>query len=64
MDGNCGARRYGVFSGVFLIALGAFFLALNFGKLHWDWRFWPLWMIVWGVVMLVLRLGGGREHSH
>lgn len=41
--------------GVILILIGVFFLATNFGLIHWGslWKFWPLVLVAVGVTMLL-----------
>lgn len=48
--------------GIILIAIGALALLINFGALWWfSWGvFWPLALILIGVIILVSRLGGRK----
>jgi hypothetical protein len=50
---------------VFLIALGAIFLANNLGwfDLETIFKFWPLLLIALGVSMLAQRVGGGSPRA-
>ena len=62
------ARRRGVFgsvAGVVLIAIGAAFLAVNFGLLGWwDWgRFWPVLLILAGLLVIIRRMGGTNRNG-
>ncbi len=49
-------RRRSIFSGLLLIAIGALFLARNFGAAPqiWEvlWRWWPMVFILWGIAKL------------
>ena len=52
-------RQRGIIFGVALIALGFFFLSVTLDLLTWfDWRFWPVALILLGVLLVVRRLGG------
>ena len=49
------------FAGIFLVLLGAFFLAREWlPQLDFDW-FWPLVLIVLGVLILAAAFGWSRE---
>lgn len=51
-------RQRGIIFGAALIALGLFFLAITLDLLTWfDWRFWPVVLILLGVLLVVRRLG-------
>lgn len=51
-------RQRGIIFGAALIALGLFFLAITLDLLTWfDWRFWPVALILLGVLLVVRRLG-------
>jgi len=61
-----GAPRRSVFGSVFLVLIGTLFLIHNFwpNLVHWRLlgRWWPLLLILWGVVRLVENLSGtGRK---
>jgi hypothetical protein len=63
---NGGPRR-SVFGSVFLVLVGTLFLIHNFRPDLIDWRFfgkwWPLLLILWGVIRLVENLGGSRRRG-
>lgn len=51
-------RQRGIIFGAALIVLGLFFLAITLDLLTWfDWRFWPVVLILLGVLLVVRRLG-------
>lgn len=51
-------RQRGIIFGAALITLGLFFLAITLDLLTWfDWRFWPVALILLGVLLVVRRLG-------
>ena len=57
------AKRRGMFGvavGFLLIVIGGIFLGVNFGVFSWwDWgRFWPIVLIVLGLLFIVGRIGG------
>jgi len=49
------SRAKGQVSGLFLVLLGAFFLAINMGWIGWDvfGRYWPIGLVAIGVLILV-----------
>jgi DUF4097 and DUF4098 domain-containing protein YvlB len=55
---NPGHRPRSLFGPIVLVAIGALFLAGNFGWIHWSnfgplfARYWPLLLIFWGLVKL------------
>jgi DUF4097 and DUF4098 domain-containing protein YvlB len=57
------ARSGGLFSGLALIFFGVLLLLFNYGHLDlggFFWRWWPLLIIIWGVVALYERTAGRR----
>ena len=63
---NGGPRR-SVFGSVFLVLVGTLFLIHNFRPDLIDWHFfgkwWPLLLIIWGVIRLLENLGGGPRRG-
>lgn len=63
---NGGPRR-SVFGSLFLLIVGALFLIHNFRPDLIQWRFigrwWPVLLILWGVIRLVENLGGSGKRS-
>jgi len=58
------ARSSGLFSGLVLIFAGVLVLLYNYGHLDlggFVWRWWPLFIILWGAVALYERTGGRRS---
>src|SRR5579864_6070589 len=57
------ARSSGLFSGLVLIFAGVLLLLYNYGHLElggFIWRWWPLFLILWGAVALYERTAGRR----
>jgi DUF4097 and DUF4098 domain-containing protein YvlB len=60
-------RRRSVFGPIILIALGVIFLLVTMGKLHfitvgvWFAQYWPLLLILWGLIKLIEYLLAQRE---
>lgn len=56
---NCCSKNHkGIFGGIILITVGIIFLLNNFGLLPWSvwsilWRFWPLFLILGGLEILL-----------
>lgn len=51
-------RRRSIIFGTVLIALGLFFLAITLDILpRFDWRFWPVALILLGVLLVARRIG-------
>jgi len=58
------ARSSGLFSGLVLIFAGVLVLLYNYGHLDlggFVWRWWPLFIILWGAVALYERTAGRRS---
>ncbi len=58
-------RREGsIIGGAILIVLGVLFLASNFDLLYWfDWRFWPVFLILFGALLVVRRMNERDRHG-
>ena len=57
-SGHGSGRRRSIIFGAVLIALGLFFLAITLDILpRFDWRFWPVALILLGALLVARRIG-------
>ncbi len=61
-DDRQAVRRRQRAAGFIVLAIGVIFLLANFNVFDWDtfWRFWPLLLVLGGVILLLRRSGPGK----
>ena len=61
---NNTAGRGSIIGGAVLIIVGVLFLVSNFDLLDWfDWRFWPVVLILFGLLLVARRIGDRDRHG-